>query len=121
MHTTAAHLNLVSEQNYKQLFTQAPAPIAIYKGRSLTNVFVNDAYAAIFNGRELLGKTVSEAFPELEGQGYFEILEEVFDSGKPFFANETPAYINLNNDGKMATRYYNLVYTPFKNDDGYIE
>jgi PAS domain S-box-containing protein len=121
MHTTTAQLNLVSEQNYKQLFTQAPAPIAIYKGRSLTYVFVNDAYTAIFNGRELLGKTVREAFPELEGQGYYEILEKVFDTGKPFFANETPAQIDINNDGHMITRYYNLVYTPFKNDDGYIE
>jgi PAS domain S-box-containing protein len=121
MPTPSAHLKLVTEQNYKQLFAQAPAPIAIYKGRELTYVFVNDAYASIFNGRELLGKTVRAAFPELDGQGYYEILERVFDSGIPFYANETPALIDVNNDGNVTTRYYNLVYTPFKNDQDIIE
>jgi hypothetical protein len=81
MHNPNLHVSLVTEQNYQHLFAQAPAPIAICKGRELTYAFVNDAYAAIFNGRQLLGKTVRAAFPELEGQGYFEILEKVFDSG----------------------------------------
>jgi PAS domain S-box-containing protein len=113
--------DIVSEQNYKQLFSQAPAPIAIYRGRELRYVFVNEAYSQIFNQREILNKTVREAFPELEGQGYFEILESVYNTGNPFYANETPATIDINNDGRFSTRYYNLVYTPFKNEQGIIE
>jgi PAS domain S-box-containing protein len=116
MLTPSDHVDFITEQNYKQLFSEAPAPIAIYQGRELRYVFVNDAYYKIFNGRELLGKTVREAFPELEGQPYFEILENVFHSGNPYFANETPAIIDINNDGKLTTRYYNLVYTPYRND-----
>jgi PAS domain S-box-containing protein len=108
-------------QNHTKLFSQAPAPIAIYSGRELSYVFVNEAYSKIFSHREILGKTVREAFPELEGQGFFEILEGVYDTGNPFYGNETPALIDVNNTGVLTTRYYNLVYTPYKNDEGVIE
>ena len=82
---------LMAGYNYTNLFSQAPAPIAVYKGRELRYVFVNEAYSKIFNKRQIIGKTVREAFPELEGQPYFGILENVFDSGLPFVGNETPA------------------------------
>lgn len=112
---------VIGNHNLTKLFSQAPAPIAIYKGRELRYAFVNDAYSRIFNYREIVGKTVREAFPELEGQSYFEILENVFDTGTPYFGNETPALIDLNGDGNLVTRYYNLVYTPYKNDNDQIE
>ncbi|HVG16633.1 MAG TPA: PAS domain-containing protein, partial [Chitinophagaceae bacterium] len=111
----------LSGHNYIKLFSQAPAPIAIYRGRELRYVFINDAYSKIFGGREILGKTIREAFPELEGQPYFGILENVYDTGNPFYGNETPALIDVKNDGVLTTRYYNLVYTPYKNDDGQID
>jgi PAS domain S-box-containing protein len=111
----------IAEHNYTKLFSLAPAPIAIYKGRELRHVFVNTAYSAIFNHRHILGKTVREAFPELEGQPYFEIMEKVFDTGNPYYGNETPALLDMNNDGNLSTRFYNLVYTPFRNNDNIIE
>ncbi|HVF80896.1 MAG TPA: PAS domain-containing protein [Flavisolibacter sp.] len=112
---------VLAVHNHTKLFSQAPAPIAIYKGRELRYVFVNEAYSKIFNHRKILGKTLREAFPELEGQPYFEILEKVYDTGVPFFGNETPALVDVNNDGLLLTRYYNLVYTAYKNDEGLIE
>ncbi|HEX2607962.1 MAG TPA: PAS domain S-box protein, partial [Flavisolibacter sp.] len=110
----------ISEQNYQQLFTQAPAPIAIYKGRELRYVFANDAYLKIFHYRDIIGKTLREAFPELEGQGYYEIIENVFSTGEPYHANETPAYIELEKQSGQQLRYYNLVYTPYRSEAGTI-
>lgn len=112
---------IITDPNITKLFSSAAAPIAIYKGRELRYVFVNDAYAEIFNHRQILGKTVREAFPELEGQHYFEILEKVFDTGEPYYGSETPAMIDLNNTGELVERYYNLVYTPYKNEEGKTE
>ncbi len=107
--------------DYTKLFAQAPAPIAIYQGKELRYSFVNEAYAKIFNFRSLLGKTVREAFPELEGQPFFKILDNVYETGIPYHGIENPALIDLNNDGILSTRYYNLVYTPYTNDEGIIE
>ncbi len=107
--------------NLTKVFSQAPAPIAIYKGRELRYIFANNAYSKIFNHRKLVGKTVREAFPELEGQPYYNILEQVFETGIPFYDNETPALIDIDNSGELITRYYNLVYTTYKNDLEVIE
>ncbi|MDB5251466.1 MAG: sensor signal transduction histidine kinase [Flaviaesturariibacter sp.] len=106
--------------NLTALFSQAPAPIAIYAGRELVYVFVNEAYGRIFNGREILGKPLRAAFPELEGQRYFEILEAVYHTGTPFTAHETPALIDLDGTGQPKTCYYDLVYTPYRTDSGAI-
>jgi hypothetical protein len=119
--TSAAAVPFSLDQNLGHLFAQAPAPIAIYKGRELVYAFVNEAYSRIFNGRQMLGKTVREAFPELEGQPYFAILEGVFDTGEAFTATETPAAIDMTGNGQLSTRYYNLVYTPYRNITGKIE
>ena len=107
--------------NYTRLFSQAPTPIAILRGREMRYVFINDAYAQIFSKRQILGKTMRDAFPELEGQPFSSILEEVFDTGIPFNGNEIPVLIDVNSDGLLTTRYFNLVYTPYTDNDGRIE
>jgi PAS domain S-box-containing protein len=113
--------DLVSGHNFNRLFTQAPAPIAIYKGRELKYVFANNAYLQIFNCRDILGKTLKEAFPELEGQLFVGSLENVFNTGTPFYDNEIPALIDLHDNGNLVTRYYSIVYSPYRTDDGVIE
>ena len=112
---------LIADHNASELFAQAPAPIAIYEGRELRYSFANDAYLKIFNYRDIIGKTVREAFPELEGQGFYEILERVYETGHPFKAQAIPALVDVSNDGRLTTRYYNLVYTPFKSSEGLVE
>ena len=42
----------------------------------------------VFNRRVLLGKPVREAQPEIEGQGYFELLDSVYATGEPFTGRE---------------------------------
>lgn len=111
---------LVEGYNYATLFAQAPSPIAILKGREMRYVFINHAYASIFPGRQILGKTVLEAFPELDGQPYMQWLQEVFDTGTPFNGYELPAIVDVKNDGHLETRYFNLLYTPYSDAHGKI-
>lgn len=110
----------VEGHNYATLFAQAPSPIAILRGREMRYAFINHAYASIFPGRQILGKTVLEAFPELEDQPYMQLLQEVFDTGTPFNGNEVPAIVDVNNDGNLQTRYFNLLYTPYSDTQGRI-
>jgi signal transduction histidine kinase len=112
---------LIADQNAAQLFAQAPAPIAVYEGRELRYSFANDAYLKIFSYRDIIGKTVREAFPELEGQGFYDILEKVYETGQPFKAQAIPAVVDVFNNGRPTTRYYNLVYTPYRSPEGVVE
>ncbi|MDA8297046.1 MAG: SpoIIE family protein phosphatase [Actinomycetota bacterium] len=64
------------------LLASLPAGVAYLAGASHVFRFANDAYRLLVGGREILGKTVREALPELEGQGYFELLDDVFARGE---------------------------------------
>lgn len=112
---------IMGAQNLTKLFAQALAPIGIYQGRELRCVFANDAYLHILNYKDIIGKPVREAFPEPEGKPLFTILENVFDTGTAFYENEKFALIDVDNHSIKASRYYDMEYTPYRDDHGVIE
>ncbi|MGZ5248195.1 MAG: PAS domain-containing protein, partial [Flavitalea sp.] len=106
-----------SEINTYNLFMQAPALICILNGRAGKCILSNPGFTKLFGGRELLGRTPREVAPELEGQGYFEMLESVYDTGKPVYGNEYPGHADWEDNGSPYLKYFNLVYTPYRNND----
>ena len=44
----------------------------------------NAAYMRLIGNRKVLGLPVREAMPDIEGQGFFEILDDCYRSGRPF-------------------------------------
>jgi PAS domain S-box-containing protein len=67
---------------------------------------------------DVLQKPIFEGLPEARGQGYEELLQKVFTTGKTFRANESPAL--LPRDDRMETVYVNYVYDAIKEIDGTI-
>jgi hypothetical protein len=59
---------------------------------------------------------VREVFPELEGQGFFELLDQVRATGKPFKAEAMPIRLVAENEH----RYIDLLYEPIRNDNGEV-
>jgi len=109
------------QDNFEYFLNQAFAPFAILKGRNLIFTFANAAYTQLLNGRELVGKSLMEAIPELEGQPFVTLLEKVFDTGIPHHDTEMPATARFSGNTEPTTRYFNLSYTPYKNEQGKIE
>ncbi len=66
-----------------RMFTHAPGFIAILEGPEHRFTYVNDAYRALAGDRNYLGRTVRKVLPEVAGQGFFELLDEVFTAGRP--------------------------------------
>ena len=77
-------------QSLYALFTHAPAQIGIVRGPEFRYEFVNANYQAAMGGRELLGRTVAEAVPELAATGLLNVLQEVYRTGQPYEAHEVP-------------------------------
>lgn len=99
---------------------QAPAAIAILEGPEHTYTFANTLYLKLY-GRteaELLGRTVREVFPEVAGQGIYELFDSVYATGAPFNAEEFPA--RFEDDGVTKTGYYNFIIQPVRNDAGAV-
>jgi PAS domain-containing protein len=66
----------------RALFQQAPGHMAVLRGPDHVYALVNAAYQRLVGDRDLIGKPVREALPELAGQSFFELLDEVYMTGK---------------------------------------
>jgi signal transduction histidine kinase len=107
----------------RSLFNNAPVPICILRGPELRYEFVNPPYVHLFGNRDLLGRTVHEALPEIAGQGLFDALERVFRTGETFWGIEVP--IRLAPDDGETDRpvefFFNFVYQAMRGHDGAVD
>jgi signal transduction histidine kinase/CheY-like chemotaxis protein len=102
------------------IFLQAPAFIATLRGPEHVFELANPQYDQLVGHREILGKPVREALPEVAGQGFFELLDEVYATGRPFVGNELPVLLRREEGGPLERRYLNFVYQPLLDTDGAV-
>ncbi len=107
-----------TETHLKSFFSQAPAAIAIVSGPEHVYTLANSLYQKLSSRTEdqLVGRNIKQVWPEVEGQGIYELFDQVFTSGEPYIAHEFPA--SFSEDGKTKTGYYDFVAQPIKNNDG---
>jgi len=110
----------VAEERYKILFDNIPGATAIYKGKEMEIVMANAAMLGFWGKDEsVIGKTLLEAVPELDGQLFIDLLQQVFSTGETYSTKEAAA--NYFIDGKMQTFHYDFTYRAFKDGNGNIE
>src|SRR5712691_1885269 len=107
--------------NLYTLFMQAPAIICVLRGPDHVFDLVNPLYRQLFGDRELLGKPVREAIPELEGQGFFELLDQVFRTGEPYTGRESRAVLKSGDGGAEQESFFNFTYQPMVDERKQIE
>jgi PAS domain S-box-containing protein len=109
-----------SEQNLKAIITQAPVPMCIFRGADFV-VDVANAKMLEFWGKssgDVISKPVFEGLPEASGQGFEELLMNVFSTGKAYSALEMPVMLPRN--GSIELVYVNFVYEALRESDGWI-
>ncbi len=104
----------------RRLFEQAPGFIAILSGSEHIFEFVNESYDRLFDRRGFLGKTVREAFPELEGQGFYELLDRVYATGERFVAGAMPISLQATPEAEPTDRYLDFIYEPMRDEGGAV-
>jgi PAS domain S-box-containing protein len=108
-----------SEHRFRSLIEAAPVPMCLYSGRDMKIEIVNDALLATWGkDRSVIGKTLKEAIPELEGQPFLKLLDDVYTTGKPYVVKNTEAKVVR--EGKLGNYYYDLWYTPMYDTDNNI-
>jgi PAS domain S-box-containing protein len=103
-----------------QAFDQAPSFVAMSEGPEHRFTFANVAYRALIGGRDVVGKTVREALPELASQGFVELLDQVYRSGEPFHGTSMPAKVVRGAGEHPQERIFDFVYHPVKDVDGCV-
>jgi PAS domain S-box-containing protein len=99
------------------LFTNAPAFVAVLRGPEHIFELVNPPYKLLIGGRDVLGRTVREALPEVEGQGYFEMLDRVYSTGEAHVGKEMKVLLGRGEAGATEERFVNFVYQPIYEAD----
>jgi len=103
------------------LMEDAPVFLAILAGPEHTFSSTNRQYRRLIGGRDPVGKPVREAVPEVAGQGFFELLDEVYATGTPFVGTEMPITFARGEAGALEEAYVSFVYQPTCDAAGAID
>ncbi len=110
---------LESEQRFRNLIEEAPVATSLFLGRDLVIDLPNEAILKIWGkGNTVAGKPLREALPELEGQPFLQIMNDVYTTGIEYNAQEARADLVV--DGQLGTYYFNFTYKPLRNSTGEI-
>ncbi|WP_372637412.1 response regulator [Fodinibius sp.] len=106
-----------------EFFHYAPSFMCVLRGPDHVFERANELYRKLVGkNRELIGRPLREVLPEVEGQGFFERLDNVYETGEPVVMTDIPIKLDRHpesNEG-LETRYLDLVYQPLRNSDGSV-
>ncbi|WP_374310279.1 PAS domain-containing protein [Methylocella sp.] len=112
----AAREQMREAERQRLLLQQMPGFVAVLSGPTHVYDYVNDAYLEISGRSDFVGRTVREMFPEIAGQGFYELLDHVYASGEPFIARAMPIRL----DRAEGERFLDFIYQPIRNGAGAV-
>jgi PAS domain S-box-containing protein len=107
-------------ERLKSLFAQSPSFMAVLRGTDHRFEIVNPAYSQLVAHRDVIGKPVRDALPEVAGQGFYELLDQVYSSGEAFVGQSVPIKIVRTPDGNPEDRFLDFVYQPIRNNQNVV-
>ena len=117
----ADNQRLETERNLLvEMFMQAPGFVAVLNGPGHVFQMHNPAYGQLIGHRAIIGKPIREALPELLGQGYFEFLDNVYETGEPFEGRASRVQLQRSPDAPLQTSYLNFIYQPIRDGSGKV-
>ncbi|GAA4011846.1 hybrid sensor histidine kinase/response regulator [Actimicrobium antarcticum] len=102
------------------MFDQAPSFMALLNGPTHIFEITNAAYTRLAGRQDLIGKTVAQAIPEAESQGFVALLDQAYSTGEPYLASAKPIAFHNTSDGTVDQRYLDFVYQPIRDTDGNV-
>ena len=108
----------VERARLENVFEGAPAFLAVLHGPDYVITLANAAYEQLVGERDLLGRPLRDAIPEVVEQGFVALLDQVMASGEPFIGREVPVVLARARGGASEERFVDFVYSPLKEADG---
>jgi PAS domain S-box-containing protein len=100
-----------------EIFHKAPAFMCTLKGPQHIFEIVNENYFQLVGERNIVGKTVADALPEVVEQGYVKFLDDVYNTGNSFVAKDAHVMLQRQLHGPQEERILDFVYLPLKDTD----
>lgn len=107
-------------QRLQALFSQAPTFMALLSGEEHTFALLNPEYRKLIGNRDVEGKAIAEALPEIAAQGFIKLLDEVFETGVAVKRMAERVLIRWSENGPLEERFLDFVYQPIRDEDGTV-
>lgn len=114
----AAEKLQLEKHKIEALISQSPAAIAMWRGSNFVYEIANPHYLELTGRKELVGKTLLEAFPEIADQEFPNTIRKVFETGVPYVGNEQLVRLSPSLGAPVEERYMNLNYTRVNDPEG---
>jgi PAS domain S-box-containing protein len=105
---------------FREMFRQAPGAVAILSGPEHVYEIANESYLELVGRRDVLGKTLAQALPEIVEQGFVALMDKVYETGEPFVGRGVEVTINRGDTGEPERRHVDFVYQPIRNNEGIV-
>ena len=104
----------------RELFEQSPSFIAVLEGPEHVFRSANPSYLRLTGQRDLIGLSARTALPDIEGQGFFELLDEVYRSGVPHVGRAVPIELVQAAGEPPQTRFIDFTCQPLRSALGAV-
>ncbi|GAB3572426.1 hypothetical protein GCM10027345_03550 [Hymenobacter daeguensis] len=114
------HLFNLDKQEHRLLsrvLDQLPAGVAVLKGPDLSFRFVNASYQVLIEGRAQLGRPIAACLPEIEEQGFVELLNRVYATGESYVGLNTPVRLLEAATNTLELHYFDFSYQALRNSE----
>ena len=110
----------IERRKLNDLFMQAPGFVAVLGGPDHVFELANSAYGQLIGHREVLGKPVREALPEVVDQGFVDLLDHVYTTGETYEGRESLLQLQRRKGGDLEDVYLNFIYQPIRGEEGRV-
>ncbi|WP_165356396.1 PAS domain S-box protein [Sphingosinicella sp. BN140058] len=105
-------------ERLRRLFDQAPGFMSVLRGPNHVYELINASFLQLVGHRDLVGKPVREALPEVEGQGFFELLDEVYRTGRAYAGRSMLIALQRAPGAPSEERLLDFVFAPIVDSSG---
>lgn len=106
-----------SEERFRNLVLDNPMPTALYETEDIVIKIANNEMLKLWGKDDtVIGKPMAEGIPELVGQPFIPILQEVYRTGIPYHADQQEALLII--DGVPTKSWFNFTYKPLRDAEG---
>jgi PAS domain S-box-containing protein len=102
------------------IFYRAPAVMCVLQGPQHVFEMVNERYLTLIGARAAVGRPVRDVLPEVEGQGYFELLDEVYRTGQAHEGCNERLLLCSGEPGELEEHFVDFVYVALRGSDGRV-
>ncbi|TPG26691.1 PAS domain-containing sensor histidine kinase [Variovorax guangxiensis] len=100
------------------LFKQAPGFMCVLSGPKHVFELTNASYQQLIGHRDVEGKPLRDALPEMSQQGFLTLLDTVYETGKPFVGQGIQVMLQREPGAPLEERFLDFVYQPIFDASG---